>query len=315
MLELPTSPNLPITRVVGDKAIALQSYMESRLNHTIDQQHSRVLETTPEQRQLELLAREFISRSTGLCPDSDIFWLPDDNKNKWATAYHVAQYNSIYIVSRTILGERDDYKEMREIATLVHELAHSTVANKNVRAIVSDGNKVRIEDDDGMTTHRFNRGWEESEHNSTPILGDFFDEAFAEETAAQWRKGFFPKVSGDPRISFSTGSARLPAKYFNINWRSGSLDYQTHANNPAYAAYAIDMLSNASGIDLYELIRQTRIPGQLASAKRDFIRAINSIDNTLYRDLRDLPYTADDFLKGLVRVQGIVDAKTSQPNK
>lgn len=61
-----------------------------------------------------------------------------------------------------------------------------------------------------------------------------------------------------------------------------------------------------AGVDLYELMCQARQPEHKAEAKKAFIQAIDSVEDGLYRKLRELQYTNEDFLKGLDHIQSVI---------
>lgn len=76
----------------------------------------------------------------------------------------------------------------------------------------------------------------------------------------------------------------------------------------AYPASALSILNDASGANLYDLMIQMRHPESKASAKKEFITAINSVRPGLYQELRRLEYTKPDFTAGYSLVQDIIEA-------
>lgn len=140
--------------------------------------------------------------------------------------------------------------------------------------------------------------------------GNFFEEAFAEETSARWRESFSATIPnslyGYPHATCSNGSRDLPFRYFNYNYTAAEPDYVAMCGNSVPAAHAMVLLSEACGVDLYDLMCQGRQLEYQTEAKKTFIRAINSVEDGLYQRLRDLTYSMDDFAKGLNIVEGII---------
>src|SRR5690606_7777684 len=99
-----------------------------------------------------------------------------------------------------------------------------------------------------------------------------------------------------PSASCRVGNVTIPLRHTLIGKaESDSAPTSISLGTPAYASHALSLLSQASETNLYDLMIQMRKSATKAKAKQQFIKAVNSIQPDLYRKLRSLPYTADDF--------------------
>ncbi len=101
----------------------------------------------------------------------------------------------------------------------------------------------------------------------------------------------------------------MPIKYSSPSHgldEHGSLGVSTV--HSAYAAYGIELLSDHSGVDLYELMKQARQPDTEVTAKREIIKTINSIQPGLYEKLRNLQYygATGEFIEGLHLIKAAI---------
>lgn len=195
-------------------------------------------------------------------------------------------------------------KRIGRTAVLVHELAHSTAENRYAFIVdTPDGDGIQREFTFGMRVVDVRNG-------VVNVMGDFFEEAFAEMSAGKYRSRTVPafQMYSDLTFSVSTGET-VRAKYTNPN--SPELpDIQTfQAVSSAFAADAVDSMSAYLNCDLYSLMQRARKDETSAEAKREFIKAINSIHPDLYRKLRDVPYTKEGFIAGHQLVERAINGE------
>ncbi len=137
--------------------------------------------------------------------------------------------------------------------------------------------------------------------------GNFFEEAFAESVAAKWREQTIPGYLEDKITLWETSyGVNLPMKYHDCDRDPTKNDsFTTIARYPGIAAYAMELISQYTGTDLYEVMKLARKRETEAEYKRLFIRTINSVKPGLYKALRDLRYdeTTGDFERGLEMIK------------
>lgn len=105
----------------------------------------------------------------------------------------------------------------------------------------------------------------------------------------------------------------LPLRYINYNPEealAGDHNFDNNYSKSAYPAYAIELLSETTKTDLYSLLCQIHQPEYKAVAKKQLIHAIDSVRDGLYRELRELEYTPQDFINGLETVRRAIDTGT-----
>lgn len=252
-------------------------------------------------------ARDFVVRELGYVTTSPVYFRPKTNKNE--AEYYIDE-DAIYT---TPPQDTNDYL-YRTILTsqLIHEIAHES---SNVRRMFVfsevEPNGVRknnISWTIGMTTMRLT-------HESQIQTSNFFEEAFAETVASRWREMAIPGY-GENRTTLlmTCFGVELPVKYHSPN--RDLIDHgpiTTHTGYPAIAAYGIELISEFTGVDIFELMKQARQPATEATAKREIIMTINSVQPGLYRQLRDLKYDCDsgDFEHGLNIIKAAISNGSS----
>ncbi|HET8884136.1 MAG TPA: hypothetical protein VFM68_01555 [Candidatus Saccharimonadales bacterium] len=281
----------------------------NHFNESIDDIYPDILDTTPERRAMEVAARDFVKQTIGVQPTGNVYWQDATRATPYQglSGTHDSLYRANYI--KVYNHPHDDLKYMFEMSTLVHELAHSTADDGDTIAAFStknnDGsNDLAINNHLGMHVIKLEKN---DQQLTTKMNGQFFEEAFAEETAARWREQFSPFIANTPHGRWSNGTKKLPLRFFDYNYTSEGPAYAPVDNNSSYPAHALSLLSEKAGVDLYDLMCQARQPEHKAEAKRTFIRAINSVDDGLYQKLRNLQYTEEDFLAGLDIVQDVIN--------
>lgn len=293
-----------ITRIDNVATTALMVRIANQYNRYIDIRHPDILPSTPEHREIESAARLFVADAVGVEPVGDVYWQSSSAD---------VEYNGIHsgIYRDTFIKESDspypDLKLLQDASTLVHELAHSTGNTGKVNIVVSTG-------ENGTPMHHLHESMvgdilvkvrSERGEPSMVEVGDFYEEAFAEETAARFREQLLPDhIRGAGRLFFADGNS-IPARFCNANYssRQDGQRLTTNSITAIYAAHSLSLLSRASGTDLYALQCQMRHPEQKARAKKQFITAINSVHEGLYQKLRDIPYTKESFTDGLKTVK------------
>ena len=277
--------------------------------------HTEVLETTPERDKMETAARTFVNQTVGTLPVGKVYWQPrETSRGYWGVHDALLRLN--------YMADRDGYaseslRQMHESSTLVHELAHSTGNTNTIVAIRSvepnDSLKatVSVASVFGMKLPRITKQGGES-YMVAGDEGSFFEEAFAEETAARWRVQYSPLLRDHAGQLFNTtDNLQVPARFFDHGEPTSKMAVSTINSHSVYPAYALSLLSRHNGVDFYELMRLMRgaEPAAKAELKKELIRSIDNVEPGLYASLRSLPYGKEGFISGLKRVQSALNKR------
>lgn len=267
--------------------------------------HDRDIEPPLDAEQIQKTAEDFILRTIGIKVEAPITW--QENLGR-LDAHYNPQENSVALIDLGYVTEFMRYMQLTSVA--VHEKAHET--SFSTRKALT----VRLPSGTGSYEHFIRTGigsvktkiTQENGEVSLMEQGQFFEEAFAEETATRWRE---EAISGHKELGGmqwqTSWGVHLPRRYHNYSHdvsHHGAV--QSNANLPALAAYGLDLLSKYSGTDFYEIIVESRYPQNELSSKRHFIQSINAIEPGLYQKLRSVPYTEEGFKQGLKIIQEVV---------
>lgn len=140
------------------------------------------IEPTDAQSELESEARDFVEVTVGLVPYGDIFWQKAEIPGTDAySAFFAGAYGATFIRSCPDICR--DYERLRDMTCLIHELAHSTGYTRKMVGFSTQTNVTT------GTTHGadINKIFKHEERWTMCQSGEFFEEAFAEETAARYR--------------------------------------------------------------------------------------------------------------------------------
>ncbi len=200
--------------------------------------------------------------------------------------------------------------EENNTQNIFHEMAHATgqAVVKRLMVISGANNQSSLT----WVSHAYSpllfafRKPEKTEVWKVNRAGLFFEEAFAELTAIKVSKSFQDQETTKPENDESEeDSLTLGLDIRNYASWIRTID-TTHAEYsitpPVKAAFTVDILSKATGVDLYQLLCQMRVPETQAQSKRQFITTLEEFQPGLYKYLRDLTYNYDDFLAGYFRV-------------
>lgn len=253
----------------------------------------------------EATARQFVGELIGVEPTAPLYWdIVDEDKDDhtagvFSTGDNVVQARKIPLEGYV--------EQLRLTSTLIHEFAHST-AGQGKSILVSTPSTLHLR------TIPFREMQKAKMDMRSPSLdegsqGYFFEEAFAEGAAARWRET-------QPGYQTTKGTVCvdghvMPLQYASVDLRDSDGE-QNYYSYSAFCAYAMELMSEHTGVDLFDLTCQMRKADDIATPQRQFIRAVNSIKPGLYRQLRTLEYGREDFSQGLRLVKdAIVEANTS----
>jgi hypothetical protein len=292
------------TELSGDIKLLANVALRNALREKVAAKHTNILEVTAEKRKQEDTARAFVESTIGPTPVGDIFWQPNlTHDGLWGS--HDIYSGATYVAEREYPSE--DLRYMHEMAVLVHEFAHAT-GDTNAMSV------IETHKDTGGDKHfdvlpRFgmfvNKIEKSGDRLVTETQGVFFEEAFAEETAARWRESFSP-LSANKGLTATINDREMPIRYIDFAPTLGGSGYDLLYNYPAYAAHAIELVSQITGTDLYKLMVEARSSDNPSEAKKAFIKTIDSLKTGLYRELSALEYTEADFVSGLNRIWSVI---------
>lgn len=264
------------------------------------------LEPTNEQRAAFHEARRFVEQLTNI----DLSWV----KLKQIAAKSSETLGAYSPIDRTVrlcLHEEEDAESSLEneyinelIATLVHELMHATAqGNARLLTLAHEGAKSSIHLVDGVASVDLRipslQMDRDSDGGDKINVNSFIEEAFAEEGAARWRKEAIEEVrqNGDKtsRLLGRDDLPPIPYRYIDAYepYRAKLIHY--HIADAAYPAMSIRALSDYTGVDLFQLILESRDPSKNASSRRALARTVESVQKGLYKILRDTPDTSESM--------------------
>ncbi len=215
------------------------------------------------------------------------------------------------------------YDTMRErlrhkvlVSLFVHELMHAAAAGtRRLAGIHGEDGGGGIQVITGLTAMDMRApGLTALVESDVPLqvsTGYFFEEAAAEETAAMYRRSIDSDV-----LMYGTEICRLinHPKLPGLPYKYLSTDIGFSEDMPSYifttasfAAAGMDEVGRYIGIDMFQLMIDSRDPQKLVESRRGIIRAVECVQRGLYTKLRDLPYTQDDFIRGYEMILAAID--------
>lgn len=273
-------------------------------NSTFNEKYPEIIETTPERVYMEHDARDFVEKIVGTPAIGSVYWR--DSSVGGIRGQYIGEYKTILIRDKQF--EHPEVQHMSDMSVLVHELAHSTgdSCGGPVFINIEPGGGLGCNFPYGQTVgQNIIRLSKENGEHTIDGEGNFFEEAFAEQTAAQYRAGMMDDPDALQYFKIDGATYTLPARYVSGNHiarlRGEKDEYEL--GSPAFAAYSIDLMSEMCGQNLYDLQCQMRNPEYEAAAKKQFITAANTVRANLYQELRELQYSEKDFIHGFKLVQ------------
>lgn len=224
---------------------------------------------------------------------------------------HMPEFRHAYISPMDREGLPQGHIDMvdtSEEITAVHELAHGAYDKEPVHKIVvikpqagQASRQIDFTQSAGLGKiycHRVG-GQVEFDHR-----GSFFRESWPEEVAARYAaaQGLRPQPTDTTTYSYALdggGQVDIDPKYVT---RRG--EYWGIAQ-PALAAQAMDRLDACRAASMpdsrpfFEIMKDLRRAETRVAGQREFIATMNSLQPGLYRTLRGLDYTDQDFAAGL----------------
>ncbi len=258
----------------------------------------------PNAERYEAEAREFVAQLTGIDCEMPVNWPQSIDGGAFTGRF--GGYHGVIEVADVKSQPGTDwatehYIWMANVSILVHEMTHSTsILTRRVTAF------------DSPNSPAYTAGMMTTTVPSPEIVGQpyrkgiFLEEACAEEAAARWRESVEPirrQTDYYHQLLLSNGES-LPWRYFQtqgpLDESSTSYEVITYGwSNSAYCAEAVRLLSEHTGVDIFELMIMARHPEYETEAKRAIVQTIEGVKRGLYKQLRDLEYNQEDFIKGL----------------
>jgi len=113
-------------------------------------------------------------------------------------------------------------------------------------------------------------------------------------------------AEADLAHKYEPGHIYLPLKYaVGVTYNEEMGTARVKALSPAFGAYGLDLL-DAYVPGLYEDLKNA---SHSPDAERSFIRKVESVQPGLYPALRNLPYTDEGFIQGLVTIRQALDLR------
>lgn len=246
-------------------------------------------------------AQTFVSYLTGY-DTSDVYldYRTSRGNEKASGTYGPFEHSVGYYADRVddVADEADKLRVSSSV--FVHELMHSTGVDTAEQFVqVTPDGQPYYSATNGMTLADLRSSTIEHREVSTR-KNLFFEEAFAEEGAARWRE--FTRGYHEPHHARFAAQFAGQRREVEMSFVEKYLDNEglnTYLTaSAALPAQSIRELSRHTGIDLFGLMNDARDPDTQAAARRELAQTIDSVQLGLYRSLRELNYTDEDFVKG-----------------
>lgn len=291
--EEPTYSRPPIWEQLGRYEATRKYFVNS-----FDERHQADIEQDEVFRSYLQEAKDYVLGELGYASLSPVYFRPRNGKNM---AEYWMDEDAIYA---TPPQNANDYLRRTMITSqLIHEMAHESSRVRRMFIFSetdSDDNRTHnIYSTIGMKAMNLT-------HESQDETGNFFEEAFAETVASRWREATIPGYQENKALFKTSYGVELPVKYHSPNRElieHGPV--VTNAGYAAIAAYGVELVSDFTGVDIFELMKLARQPATETTAKREIIKTINSVQPGLYKQLRDLKYDDDlgEFEQGLEAIK------------
>lgn len=278
-------------------------------------------EPAPEHhRYIEGEARVFVAELTGAPVIAPVFWIPNDKSEGFVGVSHILTGAISAVDVRRIPGTEmvsSHYAWMANTSNLVHEMMHHTgLQTRKIIGILDDATKrIDIAAKSGVSCLRIRH-----DANAPRVYpnGLFFEEACAEEAAAKWREYVEPVRSQcDERHTYPLDAHSYPALPWRYLQTSQALGEESENDDivsygfsaSAYCSEAMRLISDFTGMDIFDLMLKARNPENEVWAKRQIIQTIEGVQPGLYKKLRDLEYGIDSFIEGYMEVRSAIGAR------
>ncbi len=246
-------------------------------------------------------------------------------------AYRVAGSSEVagepegrHVFGRALVVENKGLNEMFGddvvLGVALHEAAHSLGKGEHfIRTVDERGRNIKL---GGAAVHLGGLGKADLRKGTeSKFVGDFWEEAFADLTRVRALRAMGRthdiegntsvseiagiKIGGVPNGSREErpGVINFPAEFAADSKTIGDKNYIVRGASD-FAAYALELLDQRVP-GLYDDLLAAR---QDPTKQRDAIQKIESIQTGLYKRLRDIDYTNEDFITGLKLVQEALEA-------
>lgn len=289
--------------------------------HSVDKEtyiRNTVRDTEPSRELMAIygLAKSFVEDMTGY-DLSQVKVNDASHENRSSSdAEYTSSDNTVRLFSSFLSEEHLQSAYYRDIATatLIHELMHATGINNHQNVSLRQSGTPSIYTYSRQGLDRFDlrskavegvfSGLNDPSHVT---LGSFFEESFAEEGASRWREA----VLGHPASAICTSSnpdiPDISYRYIiaRSEYSEGAKGYSQAVGS--FGAEAIRQLSLYTGVDLFQLMIDSREVSESARARREIAQTIESVEKGLYQSLRDTKYTYDSFMAAYKEVIGAIE--------
>lgn len=290
-----------------------RDYTDGHINALIDYEIKTLANCHPPSEaslRADRSASSFVEATVAPPSNGGVFEIPATvNTNYNAITYPVMGN----IATDMCLSEAEGSDWNRFTSQMVHERTHSTYLASRQAVLI---NKFEPNEAPyayptcigGMKKYRKTLNKETGELKLGPV-GEFFEEGLAEYTASQYRAQDFNHPNALLSIASNDGTRRkFPIRYFSFEPYPSQ---RYSISSSIYPAYALELLSECAGTNLYDLMALSRDPNYEVEAKREIVQAIESVEKGLYRKLRDLPYPNEspEYLQAYDEIIALVKSK------
>lgn len=268
------------------------------------------VEVSPETLEMFEDAKRFVEDKTGY-DLSDVRLAGTSNRLSDFTAMAAVLEQKVWSRADTNTYPYNTYPPSlrRQLFTglFVHELMHSIgVGTRRLTAIRREDGLINVVATSGLRTMDMRaptlETLNEIEGADDTSVGHFFEEAAAEEMASLYRESINADVQLHSQEKCTLlnhpNLPALPYKYLDSD-RGFHKDMPSYLfATAAFAAAGLREIGEYTGVDIFQLMVDSRDPIKEAEARRGIIQAVESVQKGLYPKLRDLPYLLSSFVNG-----------------
>lgn len=278
----------------SDEHVRQATYAEIATLALYNRMTRETLPLTPDDEQAIDEAWDYVENASGKRPTAKVYKvaeLPGGTNGQYVPAEHAVLFTS------HPTGTQYGDKMLRD-SLLTHEGMHSTAEETHRVVGVKYDDKHELM---WLPPHQ-------DEEISTATKTDYYiEEAVAEHIAGQRRQERDPRLVGTERDLRNTAeNFPIPVRFFDT---TRPLDDRPEVPqsviyvNSAYCAFGIQMLSEYTGVDLFQHLIDARYPERRAEAIDALRTAINGVKPGLYEELMSGEYSLDDFMRGTKTIQ------------
>jgi len=285
----------------GEKAIALadfSGFLEMYSQETLEAPWEDEADLAP----MIADAKRCVEELFGQRLDTEIRIEPNGQTLREEKAHLRAYYDELDgVVTTHRVPEIDSFplyaRRKNYVGHFVHEFSHATKAATRKIILFINGTSLECGISSGMEVSDL--------HKDSYTRNSFFEEALAEGMAGRWRMQYDGNRYVEVKLRVSPQldtKSELSARYISMDHPATGhedMDEEPHSySESAFCASGIDELSEYIGQDLYQLMIDARDPEKEAVSRRRLTQIIESVEPGLYKKLRDLSYSRENFIRG-----------------